>query len=64
MPELHVLPTPEEAPRAAAGFVTGLAGEHGTATGRFTINLCPGHHPLVRDQGCCRIAEDGLMCRN
>ena len=47
MPDVHVMPTPEEAPRAAAGFVTGLAGEHGTAAGRFTIALSGGSTPRL-----------------
>ena len=47
MPELHVLPTPEEAAVAAAAFVAKLADEHGSAAGRFTIALSGGSTPRL-----------------
>ena len=47
MPELHVLPTPEEAAAAAAALVAKLADEHGSAAGRFTIALSGGSTPRL-----------------
>ena len=45
MPELHVLPTPEEAAQAAAGFVADLAEECVSRRGRFTVALSGGSTP-------------------
>ncbi len=39
MPDVLVMPTPEEAAVAAAAFVVKLADERGSAAGRFTIAL-------------------------
>ncbi len=45
MPELHVLPTPEEAAQECAAFVADLAEERVTSHGRFTIALSGGATP-------------------
>lgn len=45
MPELHVLPTPEEAAQAAASFVANLADKSVSTEGRFTIALSGGTTP-------------------
>ena len=44
-PEVHILPTPEEAAQAAAEFVAALAEEKARAQGRFTIALSGGSTP-------------------
>ncbi len=63
MPDVHPMHTSEEAAVVAAAFVAKLADERGSAAGRFTIALSPGHHPVVREQGCCKIPEDEIMGR-
>ena len=45
MPELHILPTPEEAARAAAEFVVDLAERCARSQGRFSIALSGGSTP-------------------
>jgi len=45
MPEIHVLPTIEEAAQAKAQFVAALAKECSTSQGRFTIALSGGATP-------------------
>ncbi len=45
MPELQVLPTPEGAAQAAAGFVADFAEECVSTRGRFTIALSAGSTP-------------------
>ncbi len=45
MPELHILPIPEEAAQAAAGFVADLAEECVSRRGRFIIALSGGSTP-------------------
>ena len=64
MPNVRVLPTPEEAAAAAAALVAKLAGEHGSAAGRFTIALSGGSTPrllyqtLACDPYAARMAWD------
>ena len=45
LPELHVLPTPEDAAQALAEFVTALATERMEAEERFTVALSGGSSP-------------------
>ncbi len=64
MPNVRVLPTPEEAAAAAAALVAKLADEHGSAAGRFTIALSGGSTPrllyqtLACDPYAARMAWD------
>ena len=64
MPDVHVMPTPEEAAVAAAAVVAGLADEHGSAAGRFTIALSGGstarslYRALACDPYAARVASD------
>ncbi|MEE9262076.1 MAG: 6-phosphogluconolactonase [Dehalococcoidia bacterium] len=45
MPELHILPTPEEAAHAVAEFIADLSENQTHAQGRFTIALSGGSTP-------------------
>ena len=47
VPDLHILPTPEEAAREAAKLVVNLAVERVEARGRFTIALAGGSTPRL-----------------
>lgn len=60
MPDLHILPTPEEMAREAAKLVVNLAAERVQAQGRFTIALAGGSTPrlLYRTLASSPFAED------
>ncbi|MCH7706600.1 MAG: 6-phosphogluconolactonase, partial [Chloroflexi bacterium] len=65
MPDLHILPTPEEAAREAAKLVVNLATERVQSRGRFTIALAGGSTPrlLYRMLASSPFAEDAQWDR-